>query len=101
WSRAGCRYHGCPSEHHPHSTAFVDAQLEEVVTRAERAELLGRLLRAVGGELRGRLVSSHPATRVVRHVVVTLADTGWDRLLDTCEQTLERVGELPLGEVEL
>jgi hypothetical protein len=36
-------------QHHPHPPPLIDAQLEEVVPRAERAELPGHLRRLLGG----------------------------------------------------
>ena len=52
-------------------------------------------------ELGRRRVLGEPQVGVARHLVVTLADTGRDRLLDAHEQRLERVGQLIFGDVEL
>lgn len=48
-------------EHYPAPVALVHAQLEEMVARAERAELDGRLLRLVAAQLCGRAVQGEPA----------------------------------------
>jgi hypothetical protein len=88
-------------QHHPHAAAFVDAHLEEVVARAEGAELLGHLHGLLVCELGRRLVLREPHVRVASSNVVTLTHTGRDRLGDPTEQRLEVIGQPVLGDVEL
>ena len=88
-------------QHDPHATTLVDAELEEVVPRAERPELLRGAVSLLGGELGRRLVLGQPTVRVARRPVVAAPHTRGDRVLDPAEQRLERVGELVLRHVEL
>src|SRR5690606_7460393 len=88
-------------QHDPHAVALVEADLDEVVARAERAELLGRLDRAVLGQLGGGAVGAQPPVGGTGHVVVAPTHAGGDHGLDTPEQRPEIVGQLGGGEVQL
>jgi hypothetical protein len=85
---------------HPAAPSLVDTQLEEVVPRAQRAELAGGLGGAISSEVRRWLVGSHPLVGVLGHYVVALADPGRDRPLYTAEERLQSVRQLVLGNVK-
>ena len=51
-------------QHEPNSVSLVQAQFEEVVAGAQRAELREHLRRLVRGELGSRLVGRQPHLRI-------------------------------------
>ena len=88
-------------EHDPHVVALVEADLHEVVARAEGAELgqrpLGLTLREPGV---GRVLA-HPPVGLVGGVVVAPTDAGRHPRGDPVEQWVEAVGQVLGGDVEL
>ena len=88
-------------EDHPDAPALVDAELEEVVPRAERAELAGRLDCLVRRQLGRRGAGREPVVGGALDAIVPAPDPRRDGGLDAAEQRVERVGQLVLGQVEL
>ncbi len=88
-------------QHDPDRVALVEAHLEEVVSRAERAELRRGLRLLLRAQLHAVAVGLHPLVRHTRRPAVAPTDAGRNHRAERADERVEVVRQLRCGEAGL